>query len=438
MTNHSLKISLSERQLYDESYKILIFDLSRHIHLPSYLQYLIEYWQARQFLASLNILVWHTFLADHSDVVELASKQNFQNINFLTLSREEKRTKLDLELNKTTNRVRFSELLKSNSETDYAALYDWELFCKYAQSLGVNKGFIIHIDTYLPLLAAGIDSPIPVSGIYFQPSFHYGKFLADEPKKEGNARLFREKFMLSRCLQNPHLKTLFCLDPFAVEPVSKISSKATVLYVPDPVKITRPAQEDLEKLKQCLNIQRGRKIFLLFGHLTSRKGVEQLLEAIKYLPVEICQQTCLLLVGCIHPDYQALVEAKIDLIQHSFPVQIVRNYQFVSKDEVSLYFHLADIVATPYQHHIGMSGIVLLAAAAQKPLLSSNYGLMGELVRRYSLGIHVDSSNPEEIAKGIIHCVHKPAEKLQAFSQAQALVKVHSADKFASILFQNF
>ena len=439
MTNDSFKASsITNRQLYDDSYKVLIFDLSRHIHLPSYLQYLIEYWQLQQFLASLNIVVWHTFLIDHSDIVELASKQNYNNINFLIINRKDKEIKLELESRKETMRARFSELLNSNIVSDYAALYDWELFCKYAQLLEVDKSFIINIDTYLPLLAAGMNCPSPILGIYFGPSFHYEQLLNYAPKKQEKARSFREKFMLSRALRNPKLQTLFCLDPFAVEPISKISHKAKVLHLPDPVKLILPSPEQLEQLKRYLEIQSNRKIFLLFGHLTRRKGIDQLLEAVKFLPTEIHQQICLLLVGCIHPDYQALIETKIDWIHRHYPIQIVRNYQFVPQREVSFYFHLADIVLAPYQHHVGMSGILLLAAAAQKPLLSSNYGLMGEIIQRYSLGISIDSTMPEEIAKGFINCVNKSAEELQDFSKAKAFANENSADKFASTIFQSF
>ena len=48
-----------------------------------------------------------------------------------------------------------------------------------------------------------------------------------------------------------------------------------------------------------------------------------------------------------------------------------------------------------------MSGILVRAAAAQKPVLSSGFGLMGEITRLYELGLTVDSSIPAQIAEGL-------------------------------------
>jgi hypothetical protein len=54
--------------------RILIFDLSRHIHLPGYLHLLVEFWCHNVSAGELSIVTWHTFLRSHADVVRLAEQ----------------------------------------------------------------------------------------------------------------------------------------------------------------------------------------------------------------------------------------------------------------------------------------------------------------------------------------------------------------------------
>jgi glycosyltransferase involved in cell wall biosynthesis len=83
-----------------------------------------------------------------------------------------------------------------------------------------------------------------------------------------------------------------------------------------------------------------------------------------------------------------------------------------------------------------MSGILLQAAAAQKPVLSSDYGLMGELVKRYRLGIVVDSTNPLSISKGFIRFLQEDISKICDVEGMQKISKKNSAEKFPKRIFE--
>ncbi|MGB5714087.1 MAG: glycosyltransferase, partial [Waterburya sp.] len=131
------------------------------------------------------------------------------------------------------------------------------------------------------------------------------------------------------------------------------------------------------------------------------------------------------------------IETQVETFCRTKPVQIIGHYQFVPEQDVSQYFQLADFVLAPYQKHIGMSGILLLAAAAQKPILSSNYGLMGELVRQYQLGLTVDSTLPQEIADGITECLHKSPEQLGDRQKMKTFAEQNSAERFAQVIVEH-
>lgn len=400
--------------------KLMLFDLSIFGHHPSYIQHFINYWITQETPGSLDIVVSPKFLQEHSDVVELATF-NPEKINFIAITQSEE-----------------ASLKPRNSgiNRNIRAFQEWKLFCKYAQSLKTTRGLIMYFDPYLLPLAIGMKLPCSVSGIYFRPTFHYSSFSNYTTSWSNSVQQWREKFILNRVLRHPQLKTLFCLDPFAVKHINKFDSTSAV-HLPDPVGLPNQNKCQIASLKERLGINSDKKVFLLFGALNGRKGIYQLLEAIGLLPSVLCEQMCLVFVGEANPTDRASIKSKVAATCQTQPVQIIEHYEFVPEQDIPAYFQLADVVLAPYQRHVGMSGILLLAAAANKPVLSSNYGLMGEMVQRYQLGISVDSTLPEEIAKGLQRCLEESLEEIGDRNQMQLFAEENSAQKFAQILFQD-
>jgi glycosyltransferase involved in cell wall biosynthesis len=297
----------------------------------------------------------------------------------------------------------------------------------------------MYLDTLQLPIVLGEKSPCPFSGIYFRPTFHYTDFDNYKPSWKDILRQWRQKLLLSRVLNNPQFKCLFSLDPFAIKHIEKLQSQAKVFHLADPVIIYKLEQSKIEQLRQQIGIDTDKKIFLLFGRLTNRKGIYQLLDAIQFLPYNLCEKLCLLLVGYIPSTEKKLIQEQIKIISQSFPVQIITSNEFIAEEEVHLYFELADVILAPYQKHVGMSGILLLAAAANKPVLSSNYGLMGQLVSQKRLGIAVDSTSPQAIANGIIDFINNEQHQATFFDlkMINKFVEENLADNFSYTLFQH-
>ncbi len=415
MPNRNLNSSID---LNNSKQKLLLFDLSIYGHHPSYIQHFVEYWSKTNSSAeSLSIVVSPQFLQVHADVVEQALKSS-PAIDFVTI---------------TTAEAAALKPRNSGINRNLRAFQEWDLFYQYAVSLQASKCLIMYFDTCLIPLALGKKSPCPFSGIYFRPTFHYPKFSNYLPTRQNRLQQWREKFILKRILRHWQLQTLFCLDPFAIAPINSLYPQAKVVHLPDPV-VLPPSDLPQSNLKQNLQIEAGKKVFLLFGALTGRKGIYQLLKAIALLPTELCQKLCLLFVGEANPTDKALIEANIEAACQAKPIQIITQYEFISELEVQAYFQLTDVVLAPYQRHVGMSGILLLAAAAQKPVLASNYGLMGEIVQQYGLGIAVDSTVPEQIAQGLTRCLVESTDYLGDRAKMKAFAAQNSAQKFAQTL----
>ena len=427
-TNLSLESSQSSRDYSSSSTpesdrKILLFDLSIRGHHPNYIQHLIRYWFEVKLSGNLDIVVSPRFLQEHSDVVQLAQDYGKGNIQFIAIAPEEE----------TSLKSR-----KSKFNRTWRNFHEWQLLCRYASKLKATHCLILYFDTYFLPLTFGVNPPCSFSGIYFRPTFHYAQFSGYATSRRDFWQKWREKWLLSWILSNRKLKTLFCLDPFAVKHLNSLRSPHKAIHLPDPVERYQGSTLDaleIESSKQKLGIDHNRRVFLLFGALNQRKGVHQLLEAILHLSPQLCQNLCLVLLG--ESSIASQLETQINTVCQTKPVQIIRRYEFVTEQEIQTYFQLADVILAPYQRHVGMSGILLLAAAAGKPVLSSNYGLMGEIVRRYCLGLTVDSTKPREIGEGLIQFLRESPAQFCDETQMASFVQQNSAEKFARVIFDH-
>jgi glycosyltransferase involved in cell wall biosynthesis len=403
---------------------LMLFDLSIFGHHAAYIKHLIQYWGDRQLTDRLDVVVSPMFMEKHADVVDLVTEYNQKNIHIVPISAAE-----DAAL-----KSRNSKLGRT-----WRNFQEWQLLCQYAKSLDASECLIMYLDTCQTQLALGFKAPCKLSGIYFKPTFHYSDFSGYIPSRKNYLQQYREKTLLARMLKHPQLKTLFCLDPFVIKYLDRLNSHVEAVHLPDPVQVNCNiiGQLQIDILRTELGIDAGRQIFLLFGSFEAeRKGVYQTLEAISQLPTKLSKQICLLIIGNADLPEQAAIQSRIEQVQQSQPVQVVTQFKYISDNTVQAYFQLADIVLAPYQRHIGMSGILLLAAAAQKPVLSSDYGLMGEMVKRYHLGLGVDSTVPSDIAQALTRCL-TDANSLGDRTSMKQFAEQNTAEEYAKVIFQH-
>lgn len=179
------------------------------------------------------------------------------------------------------------------------------------------------------------------------------------------------------------------------------------------------------------------RYFSFFGALCERKGIYQLLEAISLLPPALLSKLCLLFVGPLQEEDRVQIQPKIDRLTQTSLIQILICARFVPDREIQPYFEMSDVILAPYQRHVGMSAILVRAAAAQKPVLGSNYGLMGEMTCRYELGLTVESTASEEIAKGISRFLVESPHNIGNQMKMKYFALQNTAEQYASIIFQH-
>jgi glycosyltransferase involved in cell wall biosynthesis len=395
----------------------MLFDLATGGHHATYIRYLVRYWLEQELLGKLYLVVSPEFLEKHADTVELVRDR--ENLQFVPVMAAEIR-----EIN--VQKYRINRFFK-----------EWYLSANYARKLKVRHCLFMYFD-YLQLpIALRLKFPCSFSGIYFRPTLHYKNLNNYAPSKSERLREWRKKTLLHLVLQNRQLKALFCLDPLAIEQINLLSDRVQIIYLPDPVEIHQFDRLKIVNLKSKLEIDPERQIFLFFGRLGYRKGIYQLIAAIKLLSSDLCQQICLLIAGSIPLAEKLTIETLLQEVSQSLPIQIIICNEFIPEAEVHLYFQMADAIAAPYQQHIGMSGIMLLAAAAQKPVLSSDYGLMGQLVVANQLGITVNATSPLAIAEAIPQLINKGDRSICDLNKMKVFAEKHSWHQFAATLINN-
>jgi len=391
--------------------KILIFDLEVGGHHPGYLRHLLRYWPDDG--AHLLFVVSPEFAAQHENVVQTASQAQ---VTWLPI------TERELAWYKASK----------NSLVQWAWV-EWRLYCRYAAKTKADQGLVMYMDRFQLPLALQLSLPCQTSGIFFRPKFHY-KHFADHTPARGEAwRALREQWLWRGALRHSKLKTLFCLDPFAVDPLRTLSRNTNVIALSDPIEWYPQQATTTATMCQDLGIDAKRKLLLLFGMLDRRKGIYQVLAAVEQLPPAQQAQLTLLLVGPLAEADRAAVTALIDALRSTSAVQILLRDQFIEDAAIQLYFGLADLILALYQRHVGMSAVLVRAAAAGKPVLASDYGLMGEIVRRRGLGVVVDSADTTAIAKEIVKFCEHPAA---AFDQSATsrFAAENTAERFAQSL----
>lgn len=350
-------------------------------HHAGYIYHLVRYWQVWNIPGELVVVVSPAFLTMHADLVTLTQQSPTVHLVVISAAEEAHRT----------GRGRLVLQMQ----------YEWELVAQYARQWQVSQVLLMYFDTFQMALATAKGVPCPVAGIFFRPVFHYEAWGHRPVNSRERFQGWRKRLLLQLVVRRRALNTLFCLDPFVVSAINRWAGRNVATYLPDPVEVYPTTSTEVDALRDKLGIDPARRIMLVFGLLDERKGLFTLIEALKRLPPDQQRQWCLLLVGPVDEGIAPALTTSLAALTQQTAVQLIRQHDFVSEASIQPYFTMSDLIVTLYQRHIGMSAVLVRAAAAGKPVLSSNYGLMGQLVKTRQLGQAVDAESPVAVTDAL-------------------------------------
>jgi glycosyltransferase involved in cell wall biosynthesis len=294
-----------------------------------------------------------------------------------------------------------------------AAIERWRLMQSCLRSSGADHGHFLCLDAVSLPIALGWDmAGRSVAGVLFRPSVHYGAFKPGDERPREIVRDLRKRIMYPMMLGNPALEAVLSLDPYFVEYARKAYRHGDkVVELPDPAAIPTPVPSPGEHV--ALRFPRDRSAFLLFGELTARKGIIELLQACQLLDDATAARVALIVAGRIAPELRAEVGHRVRALRRHRPelwIQVADRR--LAEAEIAHTLMDCDVLLVPYQRFVGSSGLLVWAAMFQRPVITQDYGMLGQAVRDYGLGLAVDTTKPAEIAAALKRAIAGSAERL--------------------------
>ena len=201
--------------------------------------------------------------------------------------------------------------------------------------------------------------------------------------------------MISKVLNSGQIQNLFCLVHALVPYMEAQKTQIHIVPICDPVKQFEVSNREIVEFKNKFKIPTDKKIFLNFGYLDDRKGMEVLIDACATLAKDELAKISLMLAGPVPEYYEKIIEAKLAQVPK---LEVIRCYGYLPAREVQICFEISDVVLILYQDFLNMSSVLIRAAMANKPTFATRTGMIGELVSRNNLGLIVDATSINEVA----------------------------------------
>ncbi len=288
----------------------------------------------------------------------------------------------------------------------------WRLFDAWhravADILRPDVIFLPYLDYCLYAIGL-LGSPFgkcPWIGLAMRPSFHYQEMGVMAPTP---SLVAIKKALFFRLLKNRTMRRLLTIDePLAdyVESTAKVLSK--IAFLPEPADLG--VLPDTADAKRHLGFSPERKLVLLYGAISDRKGAVELLRA--------------LVAPGFPPNVDVLMAGDIasprirDILAEPWTLAL-RNQgrlkimdRFIGTREESTVFAATDIVWLGYRGHYNGSGVLMQAATAGRPVLACQEGVLGWQTRRHGLGRTVNPTDIPGVIAAVVALLNESKQRI--------------------------
>ena len=227
--------------------------------------------------------------------------------------------------------------------------------------------------------------------------------------------LFREKLLSwTRSLVDMNIAVSRKVAEKVVE--KGVSKKENVYIIYNGINLENFPNKDKQEMRENLNLETDKPVFVSVGSLTQQKGYQYLLEAVK----DINNDALFIILG--EGSERKKLENKIKEYKLGDMVLLRGNV-----DNVNDYLQAADFFIMPSLWE-GFSVALLEAAWAGKVIIATDVGGNAEIIIDNKTGFLLESKDAKKIAEKINHVLTLPPEKKNSISQQ---VKKRVEDEFS-------
>jgi glycosyltransferase involved in cell wall biosynthesis len=297
---------------------------------------------------------------------------------------------------------------KINRQGDRSTLPEIDVIRRCVKADGSRVCYLGYLDGQLINLALGRYHSLNAKlvGVMDQPYLHYYKLYGR-----------KRPACLTRGMQLKGLILNFCAvhraatgrvlmgDPLGPEFYRRTFRSDKYHFLPEPFSRTPPTIDP----RKTLGLPKDRRLLLFIGGTEKRKGICEMLSALDIVlrgHARLRTEIAFVLAGRVISETKNEIATSIAGLRSSFPdISISVHDRFLTDQEYVDFIAAADLICIPYINTIGTSGVLAHAASAARPVLSTDFGITGELVRRYRLGITCDPTESGALQKGILEAL---------------------------------
>ncbi|MBI1183612.1 glycosyltransferase [bacterium] len=180
-----------------------------------------------------------------------------------------------------------------------------------------------------------------------------------------------------------------CMSNEVTQDLLKLKPNADYRYHLHPLYDHFPARIDKNEARAQLGIPQDKKVLLFFGFIRSYKGLDLLIEAMKYLP----EDYLLLIAGEPYGDYNQYSKL---IEQHGVKSKVKEFVRYIDDNEVATFYSASDVSMLTYKSAT-QSGVVSISYHYNLPVIVTDVGGLKETVAPYNSGLVVDEPTVDQI-----------------------------------------
>jgi glycosyltransferase involved in cell wall biosynthesis len=297
-----------------------------------------------------------------------------------------------------------------------------------AQQIKPTVTYLINLDNVYQVLAI-TRKPFggtPFAGMMMGLGYHrratgLGKGRWHDRIAEG---LFR------RVLRLPSLRAVTVIDSAFHAHASRagVPEYSKLSYVPDVGSLECIGSRS--EVRSAMNIPDDRFVILVYGSLSRRKGLAELMEAVASSPD---LRVVLLLAGQADAGATTFLQGNVARLLTERG-QIIRSEGFHDAEREGRVFAAADAVWIGYVGFYGSSGVLYQAGAASLPVIAAQEGLIGWLTARHGLGACCVPAERDTVIAAISSIANDPELARESGRRGRKLADSHTPEQFAAAI----
>lgn len=293
------------------------------------------------------------------------------------------------------------------------------LLNKAMKETGSDNLFAISLMELLPLFALlNYNKKIKVSGIIYMIYLYRWNYASIFTKMLD----ILKHFILTRFRIFEYIYMLN--SEIAPRILNKKFKTTKYFYLPDPFFDIGLSSERIGEFNFS-----SRKTFLHIGTMSPRKGTLEILDAIILLQNELRKNSRFVFAGRIDKTITQEFMEKLERIENSSDFIEIHDY-FCDFEAFNHHISSCDFILIPYKLIAQSSGIISYSAKYEKPIIGPQKGMIGNLIRKYKLGVCIEKVEAHAISSALleIQCFDSSVMKCDSYMME------HSVDQFQRVV----